>query len=94
MFLFISLIFILSLSNSGKFNGSFPTPAIDIKEGSHIPNIRPYRYPHHQKEAIEVFVKDMLAAGLIRPSLSPYASPLILVKNKVGSWRFCMDYQA
>lgn len=68
--------------------------AIDIKEGSQIPNIRPYPYPHRQKEAIEVFVKDMLVAGLIRPSVSPYASPLILVKKKDGSWRFCTDYRS
>lgn len=34
------------------------------------------------KEAIETFVHDMLAAGLIRPSVSPYASPLILVIRK------------
>lgn len=68
--------------------------AIVIKEGAQIPNIRPYRYPHHQKEAIEGFVRDMLAAGLIRPNVSPYASPLLLVKKKYGSWRFCTDYRA
>lgn len=56
--------------------------AIVIKEGSQIPNIRSYRYPHNQKDAIEKFVQDMLAAGLIRPSVSPCSSPLILVKKK------------
>ncbi|RDX99902.1 hypothetical protein CR513_16981, partial [Mucuna pruriens] len=67
--------------------------AIVIKERSQIPNIRPYRYPHNHKDAIEKFVHDMME-GLIRPSISSYSSPLILVKKKDGSWRFCTDYRA
>lgn len=52
---------------------------IVIKEGAQILNIRPYRYPHDQKDAIEKFVRDMLAACMIRPSVGPYSSLLILV---------------
>lgn len=52
---------------------------IVIKEGAQILNIRPYRYLHHQKDAIEKFVRDMLAACMIRPSVGPYSSLLILV---------------
>ena len=68
--------------------------AITLKEGANPPNIRPYRYPYYQKNEIEKFVKEMMTTGIIRPSNSPYSSPVILVRKKDGGWRFCVDYQA
>jgi hypothetical protein len=34
----------------------------------------------------------MLKSGSVVPSLSPFASLVLLVKKKYGTWRFCVDY--
>ena len=36
---------------------------------------------------------SMLEMGVVRPSTSPYASPIIMVKKKDGSNRVCVDFR-
>ena len=68
--------------------------SIPLLSGSQPVKVKPYRYPHSQKEEIERLVSGMLDEGIIQPSKSPFSSPIILVKKKDGSWRVCTDYRA
>jgi hypothetical protein len=54
----------------------------------------PYQYPHYQKNEIEKIVSCLLETGVIRPSISAYSSPALLVKKHDGSWRMCANYRA
>lgn len=67
--------------------------AIPLIDPSKTINQRPYRLPHHQKNAMEALVHQLLHTGMIRPSVSPYSSSVILVKKKDGTWRLCVDYR-
>ncbi|GKD15258.1 reverse transcriptase, partial [Tanacetum coccineum] len=48
-------------------------------------NIRPYRHPPNQKDAVELMVKELLDSGVIRNSQSPFSSPIVMVKKKDGT---------
>ncbi|KAL0405095.1 UNVERIFIED_CONTAM: Retrovirus-related Pol polyprotein from transposon.6 [Sesamum latifolium] len=57
-------------------------------------NIKPHRYPHFQKDLMTKIIQDMLLEGIIKPSTSSFSSPVLLVRKKYGTWRFCVDYMA
>lgn len=67
---------------------------IILKPGTSPISVRPYQYAYFQKNEIEQQVPELLRSGLIRPSKSPYSSPVLLVKKTDGSWRMCIDYRA
>ena len=59
---------------------------------------RPIRQPFRRQNPIireieQQQVKEMLRDGVIRPSISPWASPVVMVKKKDGSMRFCVDFR-
>ena len=54
---------------------------------------RAYRVPYSQREQVQKEIMGMLEAGVIRPSKSPWASPMVLVPKKDGGVRLCVDYR-
>lgn len=64
-------------------------PLVDSK-----PFRLPYRkIPPSQWQDVRRLLVEMEAAGVIRPSKSPYASPVVIVTKKDGSLRLCIDYR-
>ena len=54
---------------------------------------RPYRLSPVEHEFVGKELDHMLQQGIIRPSSSPWTSPIVLVKKKNGKTRFCVDYR-
>jgi len=52
-----------------------------------------YRYNEIKKNMIINQIRDMEATGIIRPSTSAYASPIVMVPKPNNEWRFCVNYQ-
>ena len=64
----------------------------NIKPGPPI-NIPPYRTTPEMQKEMDRQVHEMLADGLVSHSTSPYSAPVLLVKKKLGGWRFCTDFR-
>ena len=90
----VSVLHLLQ-QNTDVFAGTKALPparaydhAITLQLGTRPINVRPYRYPHHQKNEIERMVRDMLHIGIVQPSISPFSSLVLLVKKKDGGGNF------
>jgi transposase InsO family protein len=65
--------------------------SIDLRDSKPV-NVKQFRLSPEQQTAVNNWVNEMLQAGLIRPSTSPYSSPIFCVKKPVG-WRIVHDYR-
>lgn len=66
----------------------------DIPVLDDIPVRQRYRrIPPSEYEVVKTHINQLMEAGIVRESSSPYASPIVLVKKKDGSLRMCVDYR-
>lgn len=83
-------IFSESKSDLGRTNltqhGIITGGATPIKQS-------PRRVPFAMREELEKQVDEMLSQDIIETSKSPWSSPVVLVRKKDGSFRFCVDYR-
>ena len=54
---------------------------------------RAYRLPLVKRQAVAAEIERLLAEGIIRPSSSAWASPIVIVPKKTGGYRLCIDYR-
>ena len=71
------------------------TPLLKHGIETHGPPLRqPYRWQNPAVRREEMTqVQQMLSSNVIRPSNSPWASPVVMVRKKDGSLRFCVDFR-
>ena len=78
--------------------GRIPTGHTSVVKHSIPTSGAPIRQPLRRlPQALKSTVSDethyMLDNKIIRPSSSPWCSPVVMVRKKDGSWRFCIDYR-
>ena len=57
------------------------------------PHGRMYSLSETETQALREFLDEHLALGFIRPSRSPHGAPVLFVKKRDGSLRFCIDFR-
>lgn len=64
-----------------------------VTESPHPIRQAPRRLPVHQSDEVRDHVNQLLQEGLIAPSSSPWAAPIVVVRKTDGSLRLCVDYR-
>ena len=66
---------------------------IDLVPGVSPISKAPYRMAPAELKELKSQLEELLQAGFIRPSTSPWGAPVPFVKKKDGSLRLCIDYR-
>ncbi|CAA0827381.1 Unknown protein, partial [Striga hermonthica] len=53
----------------------------------------PYMMALKELQELKTQIQELLNLGFIRPSVSPWGTPVLFVKNKDGTLRMCIDYR-
>lgn len=67
--------------------------SIPLVEGGGPVKQRPYRHGHVQEVEIERQVKKLKELDLIEECHGAWSSPVVPVRKRDGTWRFCVDYR-
>ncbi|PNX98486.1 retrotransposon-related protein [Trifolium pratense] len=67
--------------------------SIEVVPGTSPISMAPYRMPASELEQLKKQLEELLEKKFIRPSVSPWGAPVLLVKKKDGSMRLCIDYR-
>ncbi|WCJ29454.1 Transposon Tf2-6 polyprotein [Euphorbia peplus] len=68
--------------------------AIELYPGMKPPARAPYRMAPPELAELRRQLEELLQAGIIRPSKSPFGAPVLFQKKADGSLRLCVDYRA
>ena len=66
---------------------------IDLISGTEPISIPPYRMAPTKLRELKAQLEEFLSKGFIRPSISPWGAPVLIVKKKDRSLRLCIDYR-
>ncbi|KAK2423579.1 putative mitochondrial protein [Trifolium repens] len=67
--------------------------SIDLVPGSQPISVAPYRMSPLELRELKTQLEELLQKHIIRPSVSPWGAPVLLVKKKDGTMRLCIDYR-
>ena len=67
---------------------------IDLEPGAQATFGPVYRLSTEEADVLKKQLEELEQKGFIRPSLSPFGAPVLLVKKKDGDMRLCVDYRA
>ena len=67
--------------------------SIDLVPGAGPISIAPYRMSPIELAELKKQLEELLDKQFVRPSVSPWGAPMLLVKKKYGTMRLCVDYR-